>query len=50
MKTNTIHTVSEDFINLIKKEYGSPVYIFDEVSFVDNYNTLKNAFQKYYPK
>lgn len=50
MNTNTIHTVSEDFINLIKKEYGSPVYIFDEVSFVDNYNTLKNAFQKYYPK
>lgn len=50
MSCNTIHTVSENLVESIKKEYGSPVYVFDEASFVENYLSLRNAFQKYYPK
>ena len=50
MSNKTIHSVSEEVIQDIKNKYGSPVYIFDEESFVDNYLNLRNTFQKYYPK
>lgn len=50
MKCNTIYSVSEKLIESVKKEYGSPIYVFDEVSFIENYLSLRNAFQKYYPK
>lgn len=50
MSSRTIHSISENIITEIKNKYGSPVYIFDEESFVANYLNLKSAFQKYYPK
>ncbi len=32
------------------KKYGSPLYVFDEEAFVNNYQQLLNAFRSIYPK
>ena len=35
---------------LLLKEYGSPLYVFDDKGFVENYNFLCEAFRKVYPQ
>lgn len=50
MKDRMIDSIDERVINEIREIYGSPVYIFDEVSFINNFNNLQNTFRKYYPK
>lgn len=49
IKRTTI-SLDENFIKKIVEKYGSPIYIFDEKSFIDNFYNLKNTFCKYYPK
>lgn len=50
MTNRTIQNVSKNVIETLKEKYGSPLYIYDEASFVENYNNLRQAFVKYYPK
>lgn len=33
----------------IINEYGSPLYVFDDKAFIENYHNLTKAFRKYYP-
>ncbi len=42
--------MDKNLVEKIIREYGTPLYIFDSASFVANYNELKNAFEKIYPK
>lgn len=50
MSSRTIHEIDENLLISLKDKYGSPFYVFDESSFVENYHNLKKTFQKYYPK
>ena len=36
-------------IECLIKEFGSPLYIFDDKAFVENYNHLCKAFKDIYP-
>ena len=49
MSKHVISDFDGEIINAIKEKYGSPVYIFDEESFISNFLSLQNAFSKYYP-
>lgn len=42
--------INKEFIKEVIKKYGSPVYVFDEASFIENYKNLQKSFLKYYPK
>lgn len=42
--------IKKDEIKKIVETYGTPVYVFEEKRFLQNYNNLQNAFQKIYPK
>lgn len=42
--------IDEKIVRDIVKEYGTPLYIFDSQSFINNYNRLLNAFRKIYAK
>ncbi len=37
-------------ISYLSEKFGSPLYVFDEDAFVDNYMNLLNAFRQIYPK
>lgn len=37
-------------VRTLAEKYGTPLYIYDEALMIENYNNLKNSFQKYYPK
>lgn len=37
-------------IRSVEAQYGSPFYLFDEASFVDNYRELEDAFRRIYPQ
>ena len=39
-----------EYIEELLDEYGTPLYVFDEDGFVENYHHLENAFKKIYPK
>ena len=39
-------------LNLLKKkkkQFGLPLYVFDETAFINNYNSFVSCFQKAYP-
>ena len=39
-------------LNLVKKlekQFGLPLYVFDETAFINNYNSFVSCFQKAYP-
>ena len=40
--------MSKELVSLINK-YGSPLYVFDDKGFIENYNHLCEAFRKVYP-
>lgn len=48
MDNRTINNVDEAILEKIRLECGSPVLIFDEESFVENYRNLENTFRMYY--
>lgn len=37
-------------LNSIESEFGSPLYIFREHDFIENYKDFKSCFEKHYPK
>lgn len=37
-------------IKRIEKEFGNPVYVFDEAGFVSNYERFRDTMKRYYPK
>ncbi len=37
-------------IQVIANEYGTPLYIYDKLKLLGNYNRLRNAFEKYFRK
>lgn len=42
--------LSKSEIDSLVEKFGCPLYLFDEQSFIDNYNDLTNTFQSIYPK
>lgn len=50
MNDRLIDSIDEELIKKIRNKYGSPVYIFDKVSFVNNFINLQDEFRKLYPK
>jgi diaminopimelate decarboxylase len=45
-----MNTIANYDIKSIAEEFGTPVYTYDAEQIRYNYNRLKNAFQKFYPK
>lgn len=43
-------TYDLDYIKKIVQRYGSPLYVFDEKAFVQNYKNLEEEFRNIYPK
>lgn len=43
-------TYDLDYIKKIVQRYGSPLYVFDEKAFVQNYKNLEEEFRSIYPK
>ena len=41
--------VADDF-KALAETYGTPLYVFDEEEFTDNYRELVGAFQAVYPR
>lgn len=41
---------NRDLLIKLEKQYGMPMYVFDEQSFVDNYNEFVNSFKSRYSK
>lgn len=37
-------------IKYLADKYGTPLYVYDQQTIIDNYNNLSNTFTKYYPK
>jgi diaminopimelate decarboxylase len=36
--------------NKLVEKYGTPLYVYNKETIIDNYQKLKSSFQKYYPK
>ena len=41
---------SKELIEKLEKEYGSPLYVFDEAGFLENYSRFESVFKSCYEK
>lgn len=48
-ENNHLFMRGQDTVNLVQK-YGSPLFVFDELTLVNTFVSFIEAFQKYYPK